>query len=52
MPEVPIDRHQVFGDGWSQGIWFVHARDTGETLVADHPGVTTLWAIRRLPEDQ
>ena len=35
LPEVANDRHQALEEWWSQGIWVGHARDTGETLVAD-----------------
>ena len=51
MPEVANDQHQALEERWCRGIWLGHARDTGETLVADEEGVRKVWAVRRLPEE-
>ena len=52
MPEVANDQHQALDERWCRGIWIGHARDTGETLVADEEGVRNVWAVRRMPEEQ
>ena len=52
MPEVANDQHQALDERWCQGIWLGHARDIGETLVAEEEGVIKVWAVRRPPEDQ
>ena len=52
LPEVASDKHQALEERWSQGIWLGHARDTGDTLVADTHGMRKVWAIIRLPKNQ
>ena len=52
MLEVANGQRQALEARWSRGVWLGHARDFGDTLVADEEGVRMAWAVRRLPEDR
>ena len=39
MPDVVSSRHRALKERWSKVVWLGHARDMGETLVADAHGV-------------